>query len=273
MKPYFSENNFDLYIGDCVRILGHIKNVDMVFADPPYFLSNGGLSVQSGKIVSVNKGEWDKLNGSITEYNYRWLNAIRNSLKDDGTIWISGTMHNIFSVYDILVELDFKILNVITWKKLNPPPCFSCRFFTHSTEFIIWARKKKKVPHFYNYELMKAINDGKQMKDVWELPSISRWEKSCGKHPTQKPLSLLSRIILSSSRRGELVLDPFSGSGTTGIGSVLFGRRYIGIDIEKEYLDLSVYRYKEAIENMSMANKIYGLNPVIINKFDVSLQT
>jgi len=136
-------------------------------------------------------------------------------MKEDATIWISGTMHDIFSVGQILTELDFRILNVITWEKTNPPPNFSCRYFTHSTEQIIWARKNEKEPHYYNYELMKRINNNKQMKDVWRFPAIASWEKSQGKYPTQKPLSVLVRLILASTRKGTWILDPFAGSSTT----------------------------------------------------------
>ena len=157
----------------------------------------------------------------------------------------SGTYHNIFSVASSLTELGYKILNVITWAKTNPPPNISCRYFKYSTEFVIWARKQKKQPHFYNYELMKAINDGKQMTDVWRFPAIGRWEKSCGKHPTQKPLPLLVRMILASTKAGAWVLDPFAGSSTTGIAANLCGRRYLGIEKEKEYADLSRMRRLE----------------------------
>lgn len=147
----------------------------MVFADPPYFLSNNGLSIQSGQIVSVNKGKWDKSEGFefVNEFNRKWLSLIRDKMKDDATIWISGTMHNIFSVGQLLAELGFKILNIITWEKSNPPPNFSCRYFTYSTEQIIWARKCEKIPHYFNYELMKQLNGNKQMKDVWKLPPIA----------------------------------------------------------------------------------------------------
>lgn len=237
----------------------------MVFADPPYFLSNDGLSIQSGKLVSVNKGEWDKSFGFdfINEYNRNWLSAIRDKMKEDATIWISGTMHNIFSVGQILTELGYKILNVITWEKTNPPPNYSCRYFTYSTEFIIWARKNEKVPHYYNYELMKSLNDDKQMKDVWKLPAIAPWEKSCGKHPTQKPLSVLTRIILASTKPNAWILDPFTGSSTTGIAANLANRRFVGIDKEKEYLEISKNRKLE-IENentsTSFKNKISGFN-------------
>ena len=265
MGAYFQTDDFTLYHGDCIEVLKDLKDVDMVFADPPYFLSNGGLTIQSGKIVSVDKGEWDKLEGSIHDFNHRWINAVKNVLKPNGTIWISGTMHNIFSIYEVLKELNFKILNVITWRKLNPPPNFSCRTFTHSTEIIIWARKEHKVAHYFNYELMREFNGNKQMKDVWDLPAIARWEKVNGKHPTQKPLSVLSRIVLSSTKKDALIVDPFTGSSTTGIASILFGRKFVGIDSNAEYLEISRRRYEEAILNKKkMAQKIYGIDYSIL---------
>jgi len=184
-------------------------------------------------------------------------------MKENATIWISGTMHNIFSIGQILTELNFKILNVVTWKKSNPPPNFSCRFFTHSTEQIIWARKNDKVPHYYNYELMKQLNGDKQMKDVWKLPAIAPWEKSCGKHPTQKPLSVLTRTILASTKPNAWILDPFAGSSTTGIAANLANRRYLGIDKEIDFLNISKNRKLE-IENQTIAakykEKIRGFN-------------
>lgn len=179
---------------------------------------------------------------------------VREKLKDNGTIWISGTYHNIFSIGQLLQELDFKILNVITWEKNNPPPNFSCRFFTHSAELIIWARKKEKVPHYYNYELMKQLNGNKQMKDVLKLPAIAKWEKSCGKHPTQKPLSVLTRIILASTKPGAWILDPFTGSSTTGIAANLANRRFLGIDQETEFLEISKNR-KIEIEDEKIAHQ------------------
>jgi len=268
IKPYFksSDKNFNLLHGDTMEILPQFNHkFDMVFADPPYFLSNNGLSIQSGKIVSVNKGKWDKSEGFdyINDFNRKWLSLVREKMKDDATIWISGTLHNIFSIGQLLTELDFKILNVITWEKNNPPPNFSCRFFTHSTEQIIWARKKEKVPHYFNYELMKQLNGDKQMKDVWKLPAIAPWEKSCGKHPTQKPLSVLTRIILASTKPNSWILDPFTGSSTTGVAANLANRRFLGIDNEEAFLNISKNRKKE-IENLKVAaeyrQKIGGFN-------------
>ena len=268
IKPYFKSKDkaFTLLQGDVFELLPQFDfKFDMIFADPPYFLSNDGLTIKNGKIASVNKGKWDKSKGFeyINDFNRKWLKLIREKMKEDATIWISGTMHNIFSVGQILTELNFKILNIVTWQKTNPPPNFSCRYFTHSTEQIIWARKNAKVPHYFNYELMKEINEGKQMKDVWRLPAIAKWEKSCGKHTTQKPLSLLTRIILASTKQGAWILDPFTGSSTTGIAANLLGRKFLGIDIEEEFLKISKCRKLE-IENEIIfnkyRNKLHGFN-------------
>ena len=247
-----SNSDFRLLEGDCLTVIPQIENdVDMVFADPPYFLSNGGQTVKNGKIQSVNKGDWDKLISDNDAYvfTYEWLSAVRDKMADNATIWVSGTHHNIFTLGRILPQLGFKILNVITWEKTNPPPNFSCRFFTHSTEFIIWARKHPKVPHYFNYDLMKRLNNDKQMKDVWRLPAIAKWEKSCGKHPTQKPLALLAQIILASTKKDALILDPFAGSSTTGIAGHVLERRFIGIEQEFDYLKLSQARYEDLQED------------------------
>lgn len=246
--PFFQNTaeNFTLLQGDCIsQIQQFDESIDMVFADPPYFLSNDGLTLKNGKVQSVNKGTWDKFtdDNEIYVFTYDWLTAVREKMADNGTIWISGTHHNIFTIGRILPQLGFKILNVITWEKTNPPPNFSCRYFTHSTEFVIWARKHPKTPHYYNYELMKKLNGDKQMKDVWRLPAVAKWEKTCGKHPTQKPLALLAQIILASTQENALVLDPFTGSSTTGIASHVLGRRFIGIDKEEEFLTLSKQRF------------------------------
>lgn len=253
MKPYYEKDNFTLYKGDSLKILKNIKpkSIDVIFADPPYFLSSNGITCSGGKIVSVNKGDWDK---SITlkekhNFNKKWIKLCKEVLKDDGTIWISGTMHNIYSIGMALEENGFKIINNITWKKLNPPPNISCKCFVHSTETILWAKKDiKNVKYKFNYDLMKKLNNNKQMKDVWETSLTKPSEKKCGKHPTQKPIELLKKIILASTNENDLILDPFNGSGTTGIVASKLKRRYIGIEKEKEYLDLTIKR-KESDEN------------------------
>lgn len=253
INPYYKSPNrdFTLLHGDCMQMLRKFDfKFSCIFADPPYFLSNGGISVHAGKIVSVNKGEWDKGKSQqeIMDFNMEWLSLCRDKLKENGTIWVSGTYHNIFAVANCLTKLGYKILNVVTWAKTNPPPNISCRYFTYSTEFIIWARKSEKKPHYFNYDLMKQINGDKQMTDVWQLPAIAQWEKSCGKHPTQKPIALLSRILMASTQQGEWVLDPFCGSATTGIAANLLGRRFLGIDQEDEYIEIS-RRRREELEN------------------------
>ncbi len=258
-KTYYTTNNFVIYNDDCFKQLKKIepKTIDMIFADPPYFLSSDGISCHSGKQVSVNKGEWDKTISTEEKikFNRKWIRLCRNVLKDNGTIWISGTFHNIY-VIGMALELEgFSIINNITWQKPNPAPNLACRCFTNSTETILWARKqltpKKKGTHTFNYALMKEINGGKQMKDVWMIPLVTKEEKKFGKHPTQKPLALLERIILASTNEGDLILDPFNGSGTTGIASIKLNRRYIGIEKEIDYCELSVKRYLglESTEN------------------------
>ncbi len=246
-EPYYKStlNDYTLYLGDVFQVLPALDyEFDMIFADPPYFLSNDGLTFNNGKVTSVNKGEWDRAKSFdyVNQFNRKWLSLVKDKMKNNATIWISGTMHNIFSIGLILQQLGFKIINVITWQKTNPPPNFSHRSFTHSTEFIIWAKKTKSSRHYFDYELMVKMNQGKQMRDVWLLPAISKWEKDCGKHPTQKPLPLLSRIILASTKQGDLVLDPFAGSCTTGIAANLYNRKFVGIDINEKYLQIGKCR-------------------------------
>lgn len=274
LTAYYKSDNrdFTLLNGDCVELMNSFEfKFDMIFADPLYHLSNGGISVQSGKMVSVNKGDWDKSKGYETDYLFdkTWLSACRDKLKSDGTIWISGTYHNIFTIARCLVELGFRILNCITWVKTNPPPNLSCRYFTHSTECIIWARKEPKVSHYFNYELMRKINGGKQMRDVWRLPAIAPWEKTCGKHPTQKPLCVLSRIIQASTRPGAWVFDPFTGSSTTGIAANLFGRRFLGIDNSVDFLQISKARRMEIDDLTSrkvFLEKLQKQSPVFVER-------
>ena len=260
-------DDFKLFKGDCFEILPKFKGeFDLIFADPPYFLSNDGLSIQSGKIVSVNKGDWDKGCGidEIDKFNIKWLALAKDALTDNGSVMISGTYHNIFSIGRALQKLDYKILNVITWQKTNPPPNFSCRYLTHSTEQIIWARKSEKFKHIFNYELMKKLNDDKQMKDVWSFPAIAPWEKACGKHPTQKPLSLLIRLILMASNENSMICDPFAGSSTTGIAANLLGRKFVGIEKEREFIEISINRKSELDANFDLFRR----RILDINKLD-----
>lgn len=210
---------------------------DLVFADPPYFLSNGGFTCQNGKMVSVNKGNWDKSRGILADMEFyeEWLRLCYALIKPNGAIWVCGTHHNIHMLGYLMQAIGYHILNNITWEKPNPPPNLSCRFFTHSTETLIWAKRDKQARHTFNYELMKKENAGKQMKSVWTIQPPSKEEKAFGKHPTQKPLSLLERCIRASSNIGDLVFDPFMGSGTTGVAAIKNGRRFCGSEISKNF--------------------------------------
>lgn len=256
-KPYFVADNFVLYNENSLKILNELpeNSVDMIFADPPYLLSNGGFTCDSGKMVSVNKGQWDVSNGlkKDFEFHLEWTKACHRVLKPGGTIWISGTYHSIYQCGFALQVNKFHILNDIAWFKPNASPNLSCRFFTASHETLIWARKDKKGKHKFNYNLMKNGNwpedfikkPGLQMRSVWAMGTPKPSEKKHGKHPTQKPIDLLVRIVLASTDKGDIVIDPFTGSSTTGIACALNGRKFIGIDLEKKYLDLSVKRFKD----------------------------
>lgn len=243
-----------LYQGDCIALLAALpaESVDVVFADPPYFLSNGGSTCRAGKRTSVDKGAWDKSQGVEANhaFNHQWLAACRRLLKPNGTMWVSGTSHVIYSVGYAMQQQGFKQLNEIVWEKPNPPPNLSCRYFTHSTETLLWAARDRKSRHFFDYDRMRELNAGKQMKSVWRMTAPGKGEKTHGKHPTQKPLSLLERLLRASCPSGGLVLDPFNGSGTTGVAAVQLGHSYIGIDLETEYLDLTRARLVEAAPDL-----------------------
>jgi site-specific DNA-methyltransferase (adenine-specific) len=249
--------------GDCLTVMAELPeaSVDLVFADPPYLLSNGGTTCASGKRVAVDKGRWDASGGLASDHawNLEWLTACQRVLKPSGTIWVSGTQHVIFSIGFAMQSLGFHLLNTITWFKPNASPNLACRFFTHSTEIVLWASpsRRKPLPHTFHYKEMKAENGGKQMRDlwqlpepdgqqvVWSLPTPPKREKQNGRHPTQKPLQLLDRIVRAGSSPHELVLDPFNGSGTTGVAALTAGRRYIGIDTDRQYLELTRRRLKD----------------------------
>jgi site-specific DNA-methyltransferase (adenine-specific) len=257
IQPYFEEKNFTLFHGNSIEILNQWQNekFDLIFADPPYFLSNDGITCQSGKMVSVNKGKWDRSQGFEEDMSFseQWLRACRNVLKKHGTLWISGTLHIIYKIGYLLEKLDFDIINDIIWFKPNAPPNLSCKYFTHSHEIVLWARKSEESNHTFNYETMKYWNNSKdriknpdkQMRSVWSIPLLSKSEKKYGKHPTQKPIELLNRIITAASNEGDTVLDPFVGSGTTGVVCSVLNRKFFGIDINKNYLDLTIKRYKD----------------------------
>jgi site-specific DNA-methyltransferase (adenine-specific) len=248
INPFYTNRNenFVLFLGDCLDIIDSIPtdSINMIFADPPYFLSNGGMSCHAGKRVCVNKGEWDKSKGieETHKFNLEWLKKCQNILTKDGTIWVSGTSHVIYSIGFAMQQLGFKILNDIAWFKINPPPNLSCRYFTHATETVLWAAKNKDSKHYFNYALMRKMNNNKQMQSLWSITAPKTEEKVFGKHPTQKPIALLERIILASTKEKDIILDPFTGSSTTGIAAYRLGRYFLGIDNKKEYLDLSVKR-------------------------------
>ena len=259
--PYFisDSRDFILYHGDALELLPKVTDasVDLIFADPPYFLSNGGVTCQSGKMVSVNKGGWDRLESvqAMHDFNRAWLGACRMALPANGTIWVSGTRHVIFSIGFAMQEVGFKLLNEITWEKPNPPPNLSCRYFTHSTETILWAAREAKSKHKFNYQLMRAQNGDRQMKSVWRFSAPTGAEKQFGAHPTQKPLALLERIIAATSDAGDLVVDPFVGSGTTGLAATRLGRRFVGIDTEAKFLDLAIARYHASLDTTQEASR------------------
>jgi len=255
--------------GDCLDALEGLppRSVDLIFADPPYHLSNGGTTCQSGRRARVDKGDWDASRGVETDHDFqrRWLAACQRVLGPSGTLWVSGTQHVIFSVGYAMQELGFHLLNTVTWYKPNAAPNLACRFFTHSTEILLWASptRLRPLPHRFNYREMKARNGGKQMRDLWEicerpdpggdqvvwpLPTPGPREKVHGRHPTQKPLALLERVVAASAAPGDLVLDPFCGSGTTGVAAILAGCRFVGVERDPTYVALAARRLRATLE-------------------------
>jgi len=244
--------HYRLYNDDCLKILEDIpeNTFDMIFADPPYMLSNGGITCQNGKIVSVNKGKWDESQGFEQDFEFhkKWLSACKRVLKKNGTLWVSGTYHSIYSCGFAMQLLGYHILNDISWFKPNASPNMCCRYFTASHETLIWARRDKNTKHTFNYELMKngdfssdfIKKPNTQMRSVWAIGTPKKSEKTFGKHPTQKPLDLLERIILASTNEGDLILDPFMGSATTGVAALKHNRKFVGI--EKEFVELAEKR-------------------------------
>ena len=252
-----------LYQANCLAFMDNVAEnhpegrFDLVFADPPYFLSNGGITCHAGRMVRVDKGDWDQSQGPELnhEFNLAWLSRCQRVLKPNGTLWVSGTHHVIHSIGFAMQQLGFKILNDIVWEKPNPPPNLSCRYFTHAGETIIWAGKNKQARHVFNYELMRSHNSGKQMKSVWRMTSPRKDEKALGKHPTQKPVALLERVILSASNESDSVFDPFAGSSTTGVAAIRTKRRFVGCELQDEFIALSQRRLAQALRDAGGAQQ------------------
>ena len=245
-----ANTNYELIEGDCLKLLPAMpaESIDVVWTDPPYFLSNGGSTCKNGKRAAVSKGQWDESKGIEADHQFYtdWLSGCQRVMKPDATIWVTATHHNLFSIGFTMQSLGFKILNLITWIKPNPPPNLSCRYFTHSTEHLIWAAKNEKSKHVFNYGAMREMNGGKQMKTVWEFKAPSKAEKLHGHHPTQKPVALIRRCLEASCASDSIVLDPFCGSGTTGVAAVALGRPFIGIEQDPEYLEIARERIEAA---------------------------
>lgn len=239
-----------LYHGNCLELLDRLAErhpsglFDCVWADPLYFLSNGGITCHAGRMVRVDKGTWDKSRGAELnhEFNREWLARCQRLLKPNGTLWVSGTHHVIFSIGFALQQLGFKLLNSVSWEKPNPPPNLACRYFTHSTETVLWAAKNERSKHRFHYQEMRGLNGGKQMKDVWRMTAPGAAEKIHGKHPTQKPLALVERCLRASTDPGDFLLDPFSGGGTTALACLHLARRFLGCELDTHHIGLTMRR-------------------------------
>jgi site-specific DNA-methyltransferase (adenine-specific) len=244
----YGEPGAIVYRADCLELMRLMppESVDVVFADPPYRLSRGGVSVRSGRLVLVDKGGWDRSMGlkKDHEFNVRWLRAARRVLKPDGTLWVSGTHHIIFSLGFALQRLGFKVINSLVWEKPDPPPNALHTAFTHAHETLIWASKGKDARHTFNYDLINSCDPGAQMSSVWRIPAVPRREKLHGYHPTQKPLRLVRRALLASTLEGDLVFDPFSGSGSTAVAAKELDRFFVGAEMEREYAELAERRIR-----------------------------
>lgn len=231
-----------IYTGDSLEILKTIpdNSVDLIFADPPYGLSKKkGLGWKYSKHITLQEA-WDIFTkDELFEFNLYWLTESMRVLKHGGSIWVCGSFHNIYQIGFILQHLDAKINNSVVWFKPNAQPNITRRMFTESTEHLIWAVKNhSKTKWVFNYDVVRAMNDGKQMRNMWEIPLTPKSEKWAGDHPTQKPFELLKRIILACTNEGDYVLDPFLGSGTTSVVAEYYGRNSIGIEKNSEYLPI-----------------------------------
>jgi modification methylase len=251
--------------GDCIEILNTLpeKSVDVVFADPPYNmqLSRDLYRPNLTKVDAVDDA-WDKFESvqAYDEFTYRWLTACRRVLKDNGTLWVIGSYHNIYRVGAILLDTDYWILNEIVWNRLNATPNFNGTRFNHSHETLIWAQKIRGARYTFNYHAMKNANEDKQMRSVWDIPICSGGERILFNgekaHTTQKPEALLYRVIVSSTKPGDVVLDPFFGTGTTGAVAKRLNRHWIGIEREAQYADIAQQRI-DAVKPDSPDTQLY----------------
>src|SRR5579862_7144208 len=245
--------------GDCTEAMQGLpaNSIDMIFADPPYNLQlEGALHRPNNSKVDAVDETWDRFSdfASYDQFTESWLGAARRVLKPEGTLWVIGSYHNIFRVGTRLQDLGFWILNDVVWRKSNPMPNFRGRRFTNAHETMIWCARERESRYRFNYEAMKSLNDDLQMRSDWLLPICSGGERlrdSEGRkaHPTQKPEALLHRVILASTQPGEVVLDPFFGTGTTGVVAKRLGRRYIGIERDKRYIAGAERRLKATPAN------------------------
>ncbi len=273
LEAYYKEIGIRIYLGDVLDVLGKLpkESIDLIFADPPYNLSNDGFTCYAGKRVSVNKGKWDKSRGTEEDFKFhsKWIKACHRVLKQNGSLWVSGTYHSIYACGFALQKQGWHIINDICWYKPNAAPNLSCRMFTASHETLLWVRKNKSSKHIFNYDIIKNGNwskdfikkQGKQMRSIWAINTPKNGEKKYGKHPTQKPETLLERIVLASSNEGDIVLDPFCGSATTGVAAIRYNRKFVGIDAEKEYLDkLAIPRIEDELKQKILDSKLVSVN-------------
>jgi site-specific DNA-methyltransferase (adenine-specific) len=261
----YGEPGAVVYLADCVELMRLMPagSVDVIFADPPYRLSTGGVTVRSGRLAPGDKGGWDRSLGSFEkdhEFNVRWLREARRVLKPDGTLWVSGTHHIIFNLGYALQRLGFRIINSLVWEKPDPPPNALHTAFTHAHETLIWASKSRSSRHTFNYTLINSPNPDGQLSSVWRISTVQGREKLHGRHPTQKPLRLVRRALLASSGEGDLVFDPFCGSGTTGVAAKELGRFFVGAELEREYCELAARRI-QATQRGGVLCEIRGLAP------------
>ncbi|MCL2566910.1 MAG: site-specific DNA-methyltransferase [Alphaproteobacteria bacterium] len=268
MKTFYEDDNTCLYCGDSLKILKKIEDnsIDVIFADPPYNMQLRGdlFRPDQSKVLGVGDSSWDYFDSfkDYDDFSLAWLKEVKRVLKEDGTLWVIGSYHNIFRIGKIIQDLDFWILNDIIWAKSNPMPNFKGTRFTNAHETLLWCSQGKDSKYHFHYHSMKILNDDKQMTSIWDMPICSGNERirTDGKtlHPTQKPVDLLNRVLLASTKIGDIVLDPFLGSGTTGVAAKMLGRKFIGIDKETTYLEIAL----ERIKNTTFKN----LDRIQINK-------